>query len=397
MFYKAAFLALFLSPLVLPAQTVLQRTLNNDTMPNLVPNPGFEDVLKVPCAWTQQARKFNSEVMVGWNSPTETTPDLFSTRADAKCWSNPAKRTNGKTSPHGGNNMAGLKIWGKGATPSFWHEYLQIELPQSLEAGRRYVVECWVQRANFSNEASNNIGMVLAHQPVSTRDNLPLYITPQVNEEELLSASRWKKVSGVIDAKGDERFLVIGNFYSDDATLHERQPEGERGAYYFIDDVNIRLAPPGTELTPKPKESMPPPPKQVVADHASTKEVPLAAVEPPPVGKSIRLDNIGFDTGKATLTPDSKTELDELADMLTDYPNMRIEVEGHTDDVGSDASNLTLSQDRAKAVFDFLRNRKVEEERIAWKGYGETRPIVANDSDDHRALNRRVEFKVLER
>jgi outer membrane protein OmpA-like peptidoglycan-associated protein len=83
--------------------------------------------------------------------------------------------------------------------------------------------------------------------------------------------------------------------------------------------------------------------------------------------------------------------------MLTDYPNMRIEVEGHTDDVGSDASNLTLSHDRAKAVFDFLRNRKVEEERIAWKGYGETRPIVANDSDDHRALNRRVEFKVLER
>ncbi|MBK9420909.1 MAG: OmpA family protein [Flavobacteriales bacterium] len=397
MFYKASLLALCLVPMTLPAQNILQRTLNNDTMPNLLTNPGFEEVLKVPCAWTQQAEKFNTEVMVGWNSPTETTPDLFSTRADAKCWSNPAKRTNGKTSPHGGNNMAGIKTWGKGATPSFWHEYLQIELPKALEPGKRYVVECWVQRANFSNEASNNIGLVLTAQAVHTRDNLPLYITPQVNEEELLSASRWKKVGGVIDAQGDERFLIIGNFYSDDATLHERQPQGERGAYYFIDDVNIRLAPPGMELTPRPKESLPPPPKVVVADHASTKETPLAKVEPPPVGKSIRLDNIGFDFGKATLTPESKTELDELADMLTDYPRMHIVVEGHTDDVGSDASNMTLSEDRAKAVFTFLRDRKVEAERSAWKGYGETKPLVPNDSEEHRALNRRVEFKVVER
>ena len=82
--------ALICAPFALSAQNILQRTLNNDTMPNLVPNPGFEEVLKVPCAWTQQAEKFNNEVMVGWNSPTETTPDLFSTQADAKCWSNPA-------------------------------------------------------------------------------------------------------------------------------------------------------------------------------------------------------------------------------------------------------------------------------------------------------------------
>lgn len=388
---------LLMAPCALFAQTILQRTLNNDTMPNLVPNPGFEEVLKVPCAWTQQAAKFNDEIMVGWNSPTETTPDLFSTRADAKCWTHPSRRTKGKTSPHGGNNMAGIKVWGKGNTPTYWHEYLQIQLPEPLQAGQRYVVECWTQRANFSNEACNNLGMVLSAAPVRTRDNLPLYITPQVNEEEVLTASRWKRTGGVIEAKGDERYLLIGNFYGDEATLHERQPEGERGAYYFIDDVNIRVAPAGSALTAKPKASIPPPPKTVVADHAGTKETPLPQVEPPVVGKSIRLDNIGFETGKATLTPESKKELDELADMLTDYPNMRIEVAGHTDDVGSDASNRTLSQDRAKSVVDFLRNRKVEEERISWKGYGESKPMVPNDSDAHRAMNRRVEFTVLER
>ncbi len=389
-------LALLAAPSLF-SQNILQRTLNNDTMPNIVPNPGFEEFKRLPCMWTQQARKFNEEVMVSWGSPTETTPDLFTTQADADCWTNPAKRTKGKASPRGGTSMAGIKIWGKGNTPTFWHEYLQVQLPEKLEAGTRYVVECWVLRANFSEQASNNIGLYLSSIPVKTRDNLPLYFTPQVNAEEIVKGTRWSKVSGVIEAKGDERYLLIGNFYSDDATLHEQQERGERGAYYFIDDVNVRIAPPGSNLTPRPKESVPPPPKVIVADHASTKDVELPRTEPPPVGKSIRLDNIGFEFGKATLTPESKTELDQLADMMIDYPLLRIEVEGHTDDIGSDASNLTLSQDRAQAVVDFLRNRKVEKERIASKGYGETKPLVPNNSDANRALNRRVEFRVTEK
>ncbi|MBS1942416.1 MAG: OmpA family protein [Bacteroidetes bacterium] len=395
---RPALLALaFAGASPLSAQNVFQRALNNDTMPNLVPNPGFEEVLKVPCAWTQQAAKFNEDVMTAWSSPTETTPDLFSTEADAKCWTNPARRTGGKASPHSGKNMVGIKIWGKGNTPTYWHEYVQATLPEPLKAGTRYIVECWALRANFSSEASNNVGLLLSAVPVKTRDNLPLYITPQVNADEVLNTGHWKKISGVIEAQGNERYLLIGNFYGDEATLHERQPQGERGAYYFIDDVNVRVAPPGTALTPKPKESIPPPPKVVVADHASTKEVPLPKVEPPQVGKRIRLDNIGFEFGKATLTPESKTELDELADMLIDYPNMHIEVEGHTDDVGSDASNMALSEARANAVVEFLLGRKVEKERIAARGYGETRPLQPNNSEANRALNRRVEFRVTEK
>lgn len=388
-------LALATAP-VLVAQNILQRTLAHDTMPNLVPNPGFEEYKRVPCGWTQQARKFGEEVMVAWGSPTETTPDLFTTQADADCWTHPAKRTKG-ASPRNGQAMVGIKTWGKGNTPTFWHEYLQVPLPDPLEAGTRYVVECWALRADFSEQASNNIGLLLTSTPIQTRDNLPLYRTPHVNEEGLVKGTRWKKISGVVEAQGDERYLLIGNFYSDEATLNEQQERGERGAYYFIDDVNVRIAPAGAQLSPRPKESVAPPPKVIVADHASTKDVALPQTEPPPVGKRIRLDNIGFEFGKATLTPESKGELDQLADMLIDYPLMRIEVEGHTDDIGSDASNMVLSQDRAQAVVDFLRKRKVEKERITAQGYGETRPLVPNDNEANRALNRRVEFRVTEK
>ncbi len=377
------------------AQNLVQR-LQHDTMPNLVPNPGFEEVKKVQCGWTQQARKFNDDVMIGWNSPTETTPDHFTMKADPKCWSHPGRRTNGKASPHAGDAMAGIKVWGKGNTPTYWHEYLQVQLPVPLEAGVRYIAEVRAMRANFSGEASNNIGIVVTDLPVRSTDNLPLYITPVVNEEQVIDKKGWHKVQGVFEARGTERYVLIGNFYGDEATLHIQQQDGERGAYYFIDDVNIRVAPAGTALTAAPKASVPPPPKKRVEDHASTKAVDLYQVEPE-VDKRIRLDNIGFEFGKATLTPESSAELEKLAHLMIDYPRMRIEIEGHTDDVGSDAFNLTLSNDRAKAVVDHLAERKVEAGRMSWKGYGETRPMVPNKDDAARGLNRRVEFRVVER
>lgn len=377
------------------AQNLLQRTLNNDTMPNLVPNPGFELVKRQQCAWTQEARKFNEEVMIGWNSPTETTPDHFSMKADADCWSHPAKKSKGRATPHTGDAMAGIKVYGKGNTPTYWHEYLQIELPEPLRAGTRYVAEFYTLRAVFSNVAANNLGIYLSAVPVKTRDCLPLYYPAQVREEDVIE-NGWHKVSGVIEAKGDERFVVIGNFCSDQLTQNKKMPEGERGAYYFIDDVNIRLAPEGMKTTPVPMVCVPPPPKQRVEDHTSTKEIAILDVEPE-VGKRIRLDKIHFDFDKAELKPESDDEMGSVVDLLTDYPLMRIDIEAHTDDQGTDDYNLKLSEARAKAVADWLIKKKVDAERITWKGYGESKPLVKGITEADRAQNRRVEFKVVER
>lgn len=377
------------------AQNLLQRTLNNDTMPNLVPNPGFEQVKRQQCAWTQEARKFNEEVMIGWNSPTETTPDHFSMKADPDCWSHPSKKSKGRATPHSGDAMAGIKVYGKGNTPTYWHEYLQIELPEPLQAGQRYMCDFYALRAVFSNVAANNLSMYLSPVPVKTRDCLPLYYPAQIREEEVIT-NGWHKVSGVIEAKGDERYVLIGNFCSDQLTQNRKMPEGERGAYYFIDDVNIRLAPEGTKTTPIPMVCVPPPPKQRVEDHASTKEVAILEVEPE-VGKRIRLDNITFDFDKAELKPGSEDELQSVVDLLTDYPMMRIDIEAHTDDQGADDYNLKLSEARAKAVADWLIKKKVDAERITWKGYGETKPLVKGVTEADRAQNRRVEFKVTER
>ncbi len=381
------------APLV--AQTLLQKTLQADTMPNVVPNPGFEDYQRPFCGWTQDVEKFNSNV-AHWSSPTQTTPDLFSTKNDSECWGHPSKHSSGKQSTRSGQGMAGIKIYGKGNTPSYWHEYLQTELMEPLQAGVLYIAECWVLRAVRSNEASNNIGLVLTDQPISTRDNLPLYITPTVNEDNVVERNTWHKVSGVFEATGKERYLLIGNFYGDEVTEHKQQKDGERGAYYFIDDVNVRIAPPGSGVSPKPKASQAPPPRPVPVQHASSNEVDLHAMEPA-VGTRVRLDNVQFEFDKATLLPGYEKELKKLVDLMTDFPYLRAEIEGHTDDQGSDAYNDKLSNERAKAVVDYLVKKKVSADRITSKGYGKREPLVPNTDEASRALNRRVEFRVIER
>ncbi len=106
--------------------------------------------------------------------------------------------------------------------------------------------------------------------------------------------------------------------------------------------------------------------------------------------------NIFFDTNSDVLKKESFAELNQLIELLNKNPQRKIEVGGHTDDVGDDASNLSLSQRRAEAVKNYLVKNGVAESRVQAKGYGETQPQVPNDSDINRAKNRRTEFLVVE-
>jgi outer membrane protein OmpA-like peptidoglycan-associated protein len=111
----------------------------------------------------------------------------------------------------------------------------------------------------------------------------------------------------------------------------------------------------------------------------------------------IRLQNINFDSGTATLKPESYPSLDEVGNILKKWPALRIEIGGHTDSQGSEEFNQKLSEDRAKAVLNYLLDKfpALNPEQITSVGYGETKPIAPNDTAFNRAKNRRVEFRVL--
>jgi len=104
-----------------------------------------------------------------------------------------------------------------------------------------------------------------------------------------------------------------------------------------------------------------------------------------------------FDLNKATLRPESKTELDKIGNILIQASDLMVEIGGHTDATGSDATNMTLSDARAKAVHDYLETNfsQITPENLTAKGYGESKPVASNDTKEGRAKNRRVEFKIV--
>ncbi len=112
------------------------------------------------------------------------------------------------------------------------------------------------------------------------------------------------------------------------------------------------------------------------------------------VGSTIVLRNIFFEFGKSTLTSESTTELERVYKVLKENPNIKIEISGHTDNVGSAAFNKSLSNARAKAVVDYLIGKGISADRMTSKGYGFEKPMATNDTDEGRALNRRTEFTI---
>lgn len=118
-------------------------------------------------------------------------------------------------------------------------------------------------------------------------------------------------------------------------------------------------------------------------------------LQPIEIGNKVVLNNIFFDTNKFDLKPESIAELQKLVEFLTVNPTVHIEISGHTDNVGNDQLNQTLSENRAKAVYEYLIASQVTPVRLVFKGYGKTQPIAPNTSEEGRKKNRRTEFMII--
>lgn len=131
--------------------------------------------------------------------------------------------------------------------------------------------------------------------------------------------------------------------------------------------------------------------KNGISDSAAQKNIVLQPIEK---NAAIVLKNIFFETNRFELSPASLTELDKLVTLLQENPTIKIEIGGHTDNVGKAADNLTLSDNRAKAVVDYLQGKRIDPARLTAKGYGMTQPVADNATPEGRALNRRTEMKI---
>ena len=156
-------------------------------------------------------------------------------------------------------------------------------------------------------------------------------------------------------------------------------------AYYYIDDVSV------VEIT----DSTP-----CNCNQQKTDTLPLVAIQPieklnpltPKIGEKTIFKNLVFETNKSEILPLSYEELNKLADYLIKNIQLKIEVSGHTDNVGKEEDNQLLSEARAKAVATYLISKGIVQERINYKGYGSKQPVATNETEQGRMLNRRVEF-----
>jgi len=123
-----------------------------------------------------------------------------------------------------------------------------------------------------------------------------------------------------------------------------------------------------------------------------TKDIELKNIK---VGSNIALRNVFFNTGKWAIKADSYSELERLVSLMNDVSTLKIEISGHTDNVGTASFNELLSQKRADAVVNYLLAKGIDKKRLSAKGYGQSKPVDSNDTVEGRAANRRTEFEII--
>jgi outer membrane protein OmpA-like peptidoglycan-associated protein len=129
-------------------------------------------------------------------------------------------------------------------------------------------------------------------------------------------------------------------------------------------------------------------------DTAYNIDIPLQPIAPNAI---VVLKNIFFDLNKYDLKPESQVELDKLVQLMKDNPTVKIQINGHTDNIGKSTDNLKLSDLRARSVISYLTAKGIESVRLTSKGWGDTQPLANNSSPEGRAQNRRTELRVISR
>ena len=176
--------------------------------------------------------------------------------------------------------------------------------------------------------------------------------------------------------------------YVEIVTEEEYEEWAGKQASYFLQSVR------GTENDPYKDQLLGVEIEERRAEFTNAFETALGAEAD--TDKTVTLNNVNFDSGRDQLTDNSVYELDNLVSVLNRYPDVRLEIGGHTDNTGNADGNLALSQSRADAVGAYLTSKGISNDRFVTRGYGPTKPVESNDTEEGRLANRRTEFSIIE-
>jgi outer membrane protein OmpA-like peptidoglycan-associated protein len=341
---------------------------------DLIANASFERCNLCPT----KLGSFDQDV-VFWSAPTLGSTDYFNSCSPLM---GTPENFNGKQPAQNGTAYAGFYLY----APQDYREYLQTRLGGALIKDREYHLTFYISRAEGSDFAIREIGVLLADRELNVETKKTLskkhwfasgirnYNYFEINKNGFWQQTRkWVKLEVKFRAKGNEEYLIIGNFKPNAKTrVRETVRTAKKGAYYYIDSFS---------LVPLEKE---------VVDNGPADD-PLVG-EPLALNTTHRFQNVLFEFDRFVLLETAKSDIRKVYDYLNKYSDLNIHIDGHTDNVGAPAYNTALSGYRCKAVVQYLEQLGLNQDRISWRAHGGKTPIADNTTDEGRKLNRRVEF-----
>lgn len=326
----------------------------------------------------------------GWSNANGGTADLFVNR-DHACSDGIPSNYMGTQDGSGGNYAGIIAYYGDQRVNlarsiengevtdeigyGKYTEYLEVELTEPLKAGQIYNFSYKASLAENSDRAVKGLGAYISADKVEAKSNSFLNVDPQViNKNVIDDMNGWTEVSGTFIAHGGERYVVIGAFPQYLTVADVTTPNGNdsRKAYYYIADPVM------TERHERDE-------KAPITIHT----ISSAAEDVGTLGERVILD-LHFTTGSAELHPGDVEKLNAVVRYLGEHPDVVIKVDGHTDAIGNDSYNQSLSERRALTVKYYLTGKGVSSARIKASGYGEKYPVEHTAYES--AKNRRIEL-----
>lgn len=333
---------------------------------NLVPNPSFELY-----NWIPRSIGDAPDAIQNWTFASEGgSGDYYHEKSSGPDYTT-IDNYFGSEKPHSGSAYAGFCV-----TP-IYREFLAAPLISKLEKGKKYKFTMYVSKGDHNDVSYlKEISVMFLSRKWILSNDLEMALPPQIifyQDTGFTFHNGWQELTAIYTAKGTEQWIYIGahqwrcdTCISVPGTPRTQSPwiyGGTRQAHYYVDDVSI------VEIKEEPSDTT-----QFVT------------------GETYAFSNILFETNSALLKEESQPVLDPIVEYLKNHTDVKVEIAGHTDSVGTDSSNYALSVARADAVKKFLADRGIAASRISTRGFGETRPVQSNATENGRAKNRRVEF-----
>lgn len=361
-------------------------TVSAQDMNNLVENPSFEQTegrIKRGGAIT---------VAVGWMSPTKASADMFAGKVK-EGYGTPNNNL-GIEEAQDGENYVGIRAFSYNDKEA--RNYVSSKLKMTLKKDQKYCVKFYVNLAESSKYASNNIGINFSKKQYNISEAKSIMTSTSVMHKDnpvFNGQFGWDEVCGVYKAQGGEKFLTIGNFSSNGETSNQRLKKSKTfsgasvvSAYYFIDNVSVVAIDEESQCDCMADARQP-----------ETKFVyevaPMTSIEGMEPALVAEQTQIYYSYGSAELSDNSMAHLKIMLQMLLENTGSKIMISGHLDDnEASDPRLSTLGADRYEAIKTYFMENGIRYTRILTEDLKDTQPAESANTDLAKAKNRRVTF-----